>query len=87
MSPSNTYSLLRNRSNKSSVLNSAIQEKHKLIFYNGIDRIVNEQGYTVTNTVPCCKICNQAKMDFSLTQFYTWIDRLVLYRSKNVNKN
>lgn len=29
--------------------------------YNGLDRRDNSEGYTIQNTVPCCKHCNFAK--------------------------
>lgn len=31
------------------------------IEFNGIDRVDNTKGYTVENSVPCCKICNILK--------------------------
>jgi len=43
--------------------------------YNGIDRIDNAKGYTIDNVVPCCKLCNQAKMDLTLQEFKDWIKR------------
>jgi hypothetical protein len=32
-----------------------------LIYYNGLDRVDNTQGYVFTNIVPCCRSCNFAK--------------------------
>jgi hypothetical protein len=31
--------------------------------YNGIDRKDNDRGYTVKNSLPCCKTCNSVKSD------------------------
>ena len=36
---------------------------------NGIDAVDNNEGYTVDNTVPCCKRCNKAKWQLSLPEF------------------
>lgn len=44
--------------------------------FNGIDRMDNLQGYTVKNCVPCCQICNYAKLDMDYKDFLTWIDDL-----------
>lgn len=41
--------------------------------YNGIDRMDNNVGYLLGNTVPCCKICNRAKTDFSFDEFKSYI--------------
>jgi len=32
-----------------------------IYFYNGIDRVDNERGYTIDNCVSCCKRCNTIK--------------------------
>ena len=45
--------------------------------YNGIDRINNLLGYTLENTVSCCKICNIAKRDMSQEAFLAWAERVV----------
>lgn len=37
--------------------------------YNGIDRVDNTRGYELDNIVPCCKKCNQAKMNLTVAQF------------------
>ena len=44
--------------------------------YNGMDRVNNDIGYTFTNSVPCCKICNTAKMDRTLEEFLAWVQRV-----------
>jgi len=55
----------------------ALKRKHsQSMFYTGIDRIDNTLGYTPENTVPCCKQCNQAKMDYSEADFLSWLKRL-----------
>jgi hypothetical protein len=41
--------------------------------YSGIDRVDNSKGYTVDNCVPCCKICNHAKSNMSLSKFLQWL--------------
>jgi hypothetical protein len=48
--------------------------------YNGVDRVDNTLGYTEANVVPCCKICNYAKLRLSELEFLQWIDRLVAVR-------
>ncbi|QIG69907.1 HNH endonuclease protein [Rhizobium phage RHph_I3_11] len=44
--------------------------------YNGIDRVNNSLGYTTENVVPCCNICNRAKMSLSYDEFINWVKRL-----------
>lgn len=65
---------------------SNITKKNESLFasdyiYNGIDRKDNNEGYTVKNCVPCCKICNQAKHTFSYAEFMNWIQVLISYRT------
>jgi hypothetical protein len=42
--------------------------------FNGVDRLDNEKGYTVGNSVSCCGPCNRAKHTMGLQEF---IDRAV----------
>lgn len=49
--------------------------------YNGIDRKNNDKGYTKDNCITCCEICNRAKKDLSLEDFFSWINRLIEYNS------
>ena len=43
--------------------------------YSGIDRIDNNIGYTLGNTVPCCKVCNHAKHTMPQDDFIAWIKK------------
>lgn len=43
---------------------------------NGIDRIDSSKGYTVENSVSCCKYCNTAKNTMSEVDFFKWIKRV-----------
>jgi hypothetical protein len=45
------------------------KRKNGPFIYNGIDRLDNNKGYTISNTVACCKRCNRAKYDMSPEQF------------------
>lgn len=54
--------------------------------YNGIDRINNNLGYTKENSVSCCGICNRAKNNLSLEDFYLWIKRIIKHGKFNDNK-
>jgi hypothetical protein len=44
--------------------------------YNGIDRKVNELGYTKENAVTCCKICNIAKHNLTEEYFLEWAQKI-----------
>ena len=52
-------------------------KEHNKYIYNGIDRINNNMGYIIENCVPCCKICNNAKTNMKIEEFYKWINRLI----------
>lgn len=41
--------------------------------HNGIDRMDSSIGYTIENCVPCCKACNYAKREMSISDFREWI--------------
>lgn len=45
----------------------------KTFYYNGLDRVDNEGGYTEDNVVTCCKFCNFAKTRGSLEEFQRWL--------------
>lgn len=43
---------------------------------NGLDRTDSIKGYTIDNVVPCCKWCNYAKRERTISEFYAWVDQL-----------
>lgn len=45
-------------------------------FFNGIDRKTNHEGYTLSNSLPCCRICNRAKSDMAYGDFIQYIERI-----------
>jgi len=44
--------------------------------YNGIDRRDNSKGYTLENSVSCCKMCNVAKNNNSESDFLNWVKKV-----------
>ena len=57
--------------------------KTDYIIYNGLDRVDNNLGYTLDNTVTCCMHCNRAKMCLSKNQFLQLISDIY----KNIIEN
>lgn len=51
--------------------------------YNGIDRVDNELGYTISNSVSCCKLCNRGKNDSPKSVFLDWIKRVYEFSSSS----
>ena len=49
---------------------------HGPFFWNGIDRLRNDQGYTPENSVSCCRTCNVAKNKMSIEAFAEWVQLL-----------
>lgn len=56
--------------------NSEYQEAY---IYNGIDRLDNNHGYTIENSVACCIICNYAKHTMGYWEFMEWIRKIAKY--------
>jgi hypothetical protein len=46
------------------------------VTYNGVDRRNNDLGYTLENSVSCCKMCNIAKNNNTEQDFKNWIERV-----------
>lgn len=57
------------------------QNTKQIFFYNGVDRVDNDRGYTLDNCVPCCKICNYAKGGMTHEEFIQYLNGLVKYRN------
>jgi hypothetical protein len=43
---------------------------------NGIDRLDNNKGYTLENSVPCCSWCNSMKNTYSVSEFFKKISKI-----------
>lgn len=43
---------------------------------NGVDRVNNFQGYTISNCAACCAVCNTAKSTMSVDEFRAWVGRV-----------
>lgn len=51
-------------------------QKGLLLRANGIDRYDNDIGYTLENSVPCCKICNFMKTNLPAQQFLEHVTKI-----------
>lgn len=58
--------------------------KNTIVKYSGIDRRDNSIGYILDNCVPCCKICNTAKLDLSEDQFISHIKKIQKHYTANM---
>jgi len=61
------------------VYNRIFHRNNGNYLYNGIDRVNNNEGYIVSNCVPCCKHCNMAKNKFTVEEFKDWIKQSYNY--------
>jgi len=52
-----------------------IKSTYHEYIYNGIDRKDNKIGYNLSNSLPCCTLCNKAKRDLEFNVFINWINR------------
>lgn len=50
---------------------------------HGVDRVDNSVGYVLDNCVTACKLCNQIKMDATLEDFLTRVNKIYDKRIKN----
>ena len=52
----------------------------KYIVSNGIDRLNNDLGYTLENSVACCSICNKMKHAFTEKVFIEQINKIYKFK-------
>lgn len=58
---------------------SRVMKSKKLygeFIYNGLDRKDNNEGYTLSNILPCCTYCNFKKSNDDYEEFIEWIDKV-----------
>jgi hypothetical protein len=84
--PSNKYNTyLKKDSNlkkigRTSLKNISMDRAEAAWFiYNGLDRIDPSKRHTEDNIVPCCSVCNTAKLDMSIEEFKEWVCRVYLH--------
>lgn len=70
------------RLSESKKIKSENLRKRSSYIYNGVDRVDSSEGYFVENCVPCCTICNKAKLDTPREEFLTWVERVYKFRIK-----
>jgi len=58
------------------------KERGTEYLYSGVDRLDNKLGYTLENSVACCKTCNVAKNNLSTEEFKLWIKRIISFNNK-----
>lgn len=46
------------------------------VFFNGLDRLDNNEGYIIGNVVPCCHWCNRAKRARAIEEWFNWLDEI-----------
>lgn len=56
--------------------NGKDEYKGKLFIYNGIDRIDNALGYTIENSVSCCRMCNWMKGSLDQVAFLQQVQKI-----------
>lgn len=57
---------------------SGTGKSENFYLYNGIDRVENDKGYTLANSLPCCGRCNKMKMSLSVEDFINQVKKIVL---------
>lgn len=58
------------------MLNSYSSDVVVKIPLNGVDRVNSDLSYSLDNCVPCCGMCNRAKLDYPKDLFFAWIHRV-----------
>ncbi len=63
------------------------RDKWNTYTYNGIDRVDNDKGYTVENSVTCCKTCNFMKRSMDKNEFVNKALEIAEHQLKNQKAN
>ena len=50
------------------------------LYAHGLDRVDSSIGYTYSNCVPCCTVCNRMKLDLSVDEFYSHIKKIISFQ-------
>jgi hypothetical protein len=55
---------------------SQYMKDNSLFIYNGLDKVNSKLSHNINNVVPCCYICNRAKLDRIIFEFFDYIFNL-----------
>ena len=50
-----------------------------------LDRVDSTKGYSITNVVACCKICNRAKSNMDIWDFVQWLNKANTHTQAAIN--
>ena len=50
-----------------------------------LDRVDNKKGYNIKNIVACCKVCNRAKNNMSVEDFFQWVNKISNHNRIQIN--
>lgn len=59
------------------LIKRARRKDSSTFIYNTLDRIDSNKGHIIDNVVPACLICNRAKLDRSVEEFYQYLNDLI----------
>ena len=65
---------------KESQLSKSTNRTSNKFIHNGVDRLDSKIGYTLSNCVPCCSMCNLMKNKFSKDDFLKKIAQIYVYK-------
>jgi len=63
---------------KPSLIKTFKRKDKAIYYYNTLDRINSNKGHTIDNIVPCCLICNRAKLKRTIDEFKLYINNLTI---------
>lgn len=58
------------------------EEDRYSVSMNGVDRIDSSIGYDASNCSPCCRMCNNMKLDHSVVAFLSHAEKIHQYRCR-----
>lgn len=61
---------------------NVLRHHGNVLFYNGIDRLVNSIGYVDGNVVSCCGTCNRLKMGMDYKEFMEKIRKIARHEKR-----
>lgn len=58
---------------------SEYQKTDGTFIYNGLDRLDSSLDHSPENVVPCCSMCNRMKLDMTVDEFLSQVDRIYFH--------